>query len=62
MDEHMKMDAFEYEVSGSRLSMGLVKLLHAAITRIAGRGMGTRHAGDQAPSAFPVVLCPFHRR
>jgi FkbM family methyltransferase len=40
MDEHMKMGAFEYEVSGNRLSMGLVRLLHTAIARITGRGMG----------------------
>jgi len=32
--------AFDYEVSGSRLSMGLVRLLDTAIARITGRGMG----------------------
>lgn len=36
----MKMDAFEYEVSGSRFSMGLVRLLRTAIARITGRGIG----------------------
>ncbi|WP_249135163.1 FkbM family methyltransferase [Bradyrhizobium sp. AUGA SZCCT0222] len=38
----MKMDrgAFDYEVSGSRLSMGLVRLLDTAIGRISGRGIG----------------------
>ncbi|WP_246174919.1 FkbM family methyltransferase [Bradyrhizobium paxllaeri] len=36
----MNMGAFEYEVSGSRLSIGLVRLMHAAIARITGRGMG----------------------
>ncbi|WP_338823348.1 FkbM family methyltransferase [Bradyrhizobium septentrionale] len=31
---------FDYEVSGSRLSMGLVRLLHTIVSRSTGRGMG----------------------
>lgn len=36
----MNISTFNYEVSGSPLSMGLVRLLHSAIARITGRGMG----------------------
>lgn len=36
----MNTSTFNYEVSGSPLSMGLVRLLHTAIARITGRGMG----------------------
>jgi FkbM family methyltransferase len=39
---YLKKDrgAFDYEVSGSRLSMGLVRLVHTAVARISGRGIG----------------------
>ncbi len=42
MRHYLKKDlgAFDYEVSGSRLSMGLVRLLDTAVARITGRGMG----------------------
>jgi len=36
----MDRGTFEYEVSGSRLSMGLVRLLHTVVARSTGRGMG----------------------
>jgi FkbM family methyltransferase len=36
----MTMGAFDYEVSGNRLSIGLVRLLHTVIARITGRGIG----------------------
>jgi FkbM family methyltransferase len=32
--------AFDYEVSGSRLSMGLVRVLHTAVAKLTGRGIG----------------------
>ena len=46
----MDRGIFDYEVSGSRLSMGLVKLLHTIVARSTGRGVGLamlQEAGGQ---------------